>query len=1092
MRSFLMSSLIGCAAFALPATAQTQGYYQTPTANDNVLIFASEGDLWQTNAAGGTAFRMTTHPEAESSPMLSPDGAWVAFQANYDGPSEIYIMPVAGGAPRQVTFGGGGVALRGWTPDGEVLIANRNIPGPVQRILQTVDINTFVTTDIPLMEADQAAFNEDGSTIFFTRYGLSMSNDNAVQYRGGAMAQLWRYDMGSDVEATRLAADHGAGMRHPMYWNGRVYFVSDKSGSDNIWSMSETGDDVRQETSSERWLMRQPYMHDGVIYYHRGADIYSYDLTSGETALVSLALIGDGDYQRERWLDDPLNYMSSAQISPEGDSVTVTARGHFVTAHLNDRRRIEYTLPEGTRARDAVVSGDGEWIYAWVGNEDRQEFWRFPVDGSGEGEVRYANHNVFAWDIVPVRDSAKVVFPDKAGRLMLLDPEAGTMSEIDMTESSNDNAFSGFNFTSDGRYMAYEIADARDIAQVAVYDFETGTRTVLTDGRFPSYSPAIAEDGSWLYFLSSRNYDPNPGSPWGDRNMGPAFNDRDLVYALQLDPEADFPFQRPDELMMEDADADEDTDEDEADEEAEDEGVVIDFDGAATRLWQVPVSAGNYSNLSVTGKHLYLIERSGRSGAIKRIELTYDEPELETYTSGVMGYSLSGDRSTILVAKRGDQPSFFLVDAGQGFPTDTGPAQVNLSDWKLRINPDDEWEQMANDAWRLHRDFAFDPNLRGLDWETVGEQFLPYADRIGHRTELNDLISQMSAELGILHSQIRQGDVPEDEESGSPAFLGASFARHADGLEIVDLYEPERDLLDTLGPLQQPGMDFREGDVITAINGTAIRTEADLSRALDHRAGEQVLVTYERNGAEMRDIVEPVSRRGQSGLYYSDWVQTNRERVAEASNGEIGYLHLRAMGSGDVASFARDFYEHFDKDGLIIDVRGNRGGNIDSWIIGTLLRQAWAFWQSPHGGPAYTNMQQAFRGHLVVLIDENTYSDGESFSAGVKALELAPLIGTRTAGAGIWLSDRNRLVDGGQARVAEYAQYGLDGRWLVEGYGIGPDVEVDTPPLAAYRGEDHQLDEALRYLEQQIASDPIPELTPQPIPPVGTPGRDVD
>ena len=1092
MRSILLSSLVGCAAFTLPAMAQTQGYYQTPAVNDDVMVFTSEGDIWQTGPDGGASFRMTTHPEAEDAPMLSPDGGWIAFEASYDGPTEIYIMPVSGGAPRQLTFGGGGVGLRGWTPSGDVVVVNRNIPGPVQRILQTINTSTLVATDIPLMEADQAAFSGDGQTLFFTRYGLSGSNDNAVHYRGGAMAQLWSYQLGSDAEAVQLATDHGAGIRHPMWWNGRVYFVSDKSGSDNIWSMSEAGDDVRQETQSERWLMRQPYMHDGVIYYHRGADIFSFDLTSGETSLVSLSLIGDGDYQRTRWLDNPLRYLSSAQISPEGDAATITARGHFVTGYLNDRRLIEYALPDGTRARDAVVSGDGDWVYAWVGHEDRQEFWRFPVDGAGEGEVRLDNHDAFAWDIVPVPDSSWVVFPDKAGRLMMFDPPTGTMREIDRTESSNDNGFDNFSFTSDGRYMAYEIYDSRDIAQIAVYDIETQTRTVLTDGRFPSFSPSISADGSWLYFISSRNYDPNPSSPWGDRNMGPAFADRDLVYAIQLDQEADFPFQRPDELALnaDDDEADEETEDD--GDEAEDEGVVIDFDGAASRVWQVPVSAGNYGSLSVTGKHIYLMEYADAGAAIKRIELSFEGPELETYTGGVIGYSLSSDRSTILVAKRGDPPGFYLVDSGQGFPSDTGPAEVNLSDWQLRLNPDDEWQQMAHDAWRLHRDFAFDPNLRGLDWETVGDQFLPYAERLGHRVELNDLISQMSSELGILHSQIRQGDVPSDEENGSPAFLGASFRTHADGLEIADLLEPQRDLLDTLGPLQQPGMDFQEGDVITAINGVALRSHADLAAALDHRAGEQVLITYERNGSEMQDIVEPVSRRSQSMLYYSDWVQTNRQRVAEASDGDIGYLHIRAMGGNDVASFARDFYEHFDKDGLIIDVRGNRGGNIDSWIIGTLLRQAWAFWQSPHGGPAYTNMQQSFRGHLVVLIDESTYSDGETFAAGIKALELAPLIGTRTAGAGIWLSDRNRLADGGQARVAEYAQYGLDGRWLLEGNGVSPDILVDTPPHAAYLGQDDQLMQAIGYLQQELTENPISELTPQPIPPVGTSGRDVD
>jgi len=281
-------------------------------------------------------------------------------------------------------------------------------------------------------------------------------------------------------------------------------------------------------------------------------------------------------------------------------------------------------------------------------------------------------------------------------------------------------------------------------------------------------------------------------------------------------------------------------------------------------------------------------------------------------------------------------------------------------------------------------------------------------------------------------------------------------------------------------------------DVITASDGVAISTTAQLSERLTQKAGQQVRIDFRRGSAQLSRIAVPASRREESGLLYADWVQHNREAVAAASGGRIGYLHLRAMGAADVASFARDYFEHFDKDGIIIDVRGNRGGNIDSWIIGTLLRKVWAYWPSPiSGGPTSTNMQQTFRGHLAVLIDEGTYSDGETFSAGVKALDIAPLIGVQTAGAGIWLSDRNSLVDGGQARVAESGQFGLDGRWLVEGRGVSPDITVENMPHAAYLGQDSQLDAALSYLKDKIAAEPIPPLTPRAYPPLGEYGEDV-
>jgi tricorn protease len=383
--------------------------------------------------------------------------------------------------------------------------------------------------------------------------------------------------------------------------------------------------------------------------------------------------------------------------------------------------------------------------------------------------------------------------------------------------------------------------------------------------------------------------------------------------------------------------------------------------------------------------------------------------------------------------------------------------------------------------------------LRGVDWNAVRDHFVPLAERVGHRAELNDLLAQMSAELGILHSQIRARRNPAGwRKRRSPP----SSAQLTKPCPAACASSPSTMANVTArirwARLLKPGVDMRPGDIIMAIDGVGVPTIAALDDAPDAEGGQQIRIDFRRGNEQLSRIVMPASRGQESTLLYADWVQGNREAVAAASDGKIGYLHLRAMGAGDVASFARDYFEHYDKDGLIIDVRGNRGGNIDSWIIGTLLRRVWAYWPAPQaGGATTTNMQQTFRGHLAVLIDEGTYSDGETFAAGVKALDLAPLIGVQTAGAGIWLSDRNALVDGGQARVAEMGQHGLDGRWLVEGRGVFPDQQVENMPRAAYLGQDSQLETALSYLAQKIAAEPIPPLTPSPYPPLGQYGQDV-
>lgn len=1108
----LLASLMGasCLIGAGQAAAQGAGYYQTPALGPGSLVFASEGDLWRAAPEGGDALRLTTHPEAESMPVISPDGRWIAFEATYDGPREIYLMPVAGGPPVRLTHEGGDVAVRGWLDNNTVIYRTSNIPGPVPRLLRTVDRVSLQTTDIPLADAEQATLLGDGKTLAFTRYGLSVGGDNAVRYRGGRMGQLWRYTLGSDAEAIRLAADFGAPISSPMAWSGRIYFISDKSGADNIWSVDESGGDPRQHTQSTAWQMRTPYLYQGRIVYQSGADLHVFDIASGVTSPISLRLATDDDFTRRRWIDAPLTFLEGAQFAPSGDAVTISARGRFVTAFIGPRRRIEFQVPDGARARSATLGADGKSLYAIVDSGVRGEIWRFPADGRGEGNPVTTGSSAYIWDFSLAPKGDSILYSDKRGKLLHLDAKTGRSTEIDTTSSSSDAPFGGYEWSMDGRYVAYSFVDARDITQVALYDTQTRQRTVLTSGKYESFSPAFSPDGAWLYFLSDRNFQANPGAPWGDRNMGPAFRARTKLYALQLDPKAKFPFKPEDELApasegdddakAKDAAARKPADAqkpaDKPDAAKDDKQAAITLAGVQDRLWEVPVRPGDYGGLLVTKTHILISERGGPGedgAALRRVKITSKKPELKDFTGDVRRFALSADRSKLFVQQGANtKAKFLIVNPNEDFPKELEDSTIRIADWRLAVDPRDEWRQMALDAWRLHRDFAYDSSLRGVNWNAVRDRFVPLAGRVGHRAELNDLLAQMSAELGILHSQIRAGEIPLDRESGVPAFLGATYAAVPGGLRIVSILDGERARPDTLGPLLKPGVGMQPGDVITAVDGAKVPTIAALGERLMQKAGQQVRIDFTRGASQLSRIVIPASRGEEVTLLYNDWVQHNREAVAAASGGSVGYLHLRAMGAADAASFARDFYEHYDKNGLIIDVRGNRGGNIDSWIIGTLLRRVWAFWPSPNGaGPATTNMQQTFRGHLVVLVDEGTYSDGETFAAGVKALNLGPLVGVQTAGAGIWLSDRNPLIDGGQARIAETGQFGLDGRWLVEGRGVSPDITVENMPRAAYLGQDSQLDAALAYLRDKIAAEPIPPLTPRAYPPLGEYGADV-
>jgi tricorn protease len=397
---------------------------------------------------------------------------------------------------------------------------------------------------------------------------------------------------------------------------------------------------------------------------------------------------------------------------------------------------------------------------------------------------------------------------------------------------------------------------------------------------------------------------------------------------------------------------------------------------------------------------------------------------------------------------------------------------------------------MFDEAWRMHRAFSFDPAMRGVDWDATRAKYAPLVARVAERSELDDVLAQMIGELGLLHSQMRPGELRSDPDAPAPAWLGARLEAADGGVRITRIYRTDPELPSERPPLAQPGVDAREGDLIVAVNGRPVASPGEVQDAIRQRVGQQVLLALRRgDAAPHRTIVVPIATERDQALRYGDWVASNRTRVDAIGRGRIGYLHLRAMGPADVAAFAREFYANVDREGLIVDVRRNRGGNIDSWILNALMRRAWAFWQPPTGTP-YWNMQQAFRGHIVVLADQLTYSDGETFAAGTRALGLGPVIGMRTAGAGIWLSDRNRLADNGAARIAEFGQFAIDGRWLIEGTGVAPDQAIDNLPVATARGGDAQLDAAIAWLERKLAEQPIQPLRAEPIPPLGSNGHD--
>ncbi|MFC3122891.1 S41 family peptidase [Agaribacter flavus] len=1098
--SALLLCLVCLNAMAAP------GYYRYPALHDNTLVFTAEGDLWKVKIGEKYAQRLTTHPAEERESVISPDGSHIAFVANYSGTPEVHVMPIHGGVAKRVTFESVGVKVHAWTSDNKILYSYNGRVGPAGNwTLRMVDPETLVTDTVPLADAVEGTLAQDNSAIYFTQFGLQISSDNAKAYQGGAKGELWKFNLENDKEAKKLTNKHKGSVRSPMLYEDRLFFISNQSGSDNLWSMKLNGKNQTQLTFYEDWQIMAARISGARIVYQLGADIKLFDIASKQSTTIDIQLTSDFPQLRERWISKPLNYLNSAKQAGDHKKVVLTARGRVAIAGTDGSRLVEIATQANSRTRQAILSKDGKSVFALNDSSGEMEIWQYPADGSEEAVQLTSDGSIFRWNLYLSPNGKQIAHDDKNGDLWLLDLETKENKKI-LSDNFGIYPIASLSWSSDSKLIALTRNKlGAERSQILLIDTTSDTSQVLTSDKYESYSPAFSKDNDWLYFISDRHFDAFPNSPWGDRNMGLTFDRRGQIFAIALKEDAEFPFALPSELdaLEEDTSKNDKVEKESTSKDSEDASatetedspekpeVLVDWEGISQRLWQVPVASGNYSKLLANSAYLYVLDRvtePNSQASLKSIKLA-PKSKPAHFLTGVQDFSLSNDGKTLFIQKTGTNKDMFLASAKASFSKGEKETKVLTGGWRLKIEPAKEWQQIFHDAWLMHRDSLYDKDMRGVDWQAVKEKYQPLLTRLTHRNELNDVFKQMLGELSILHSQVRGGDIPRDKDMPSAATLGAEYQQTDKGLKIRRIYSSDPELVSRMVPLAKPGVDAKVGDIISKVNGQPIKHRADLVQALQNQAGKQVLLTLIRGDEQINTIVRPTSTLNDYYSRYYDWTNQNLKKVSAASD-NLGYLHIRAMGANDIENFARDFYAQYQKQGLIIDVRRNNGGNIDSWIIEKLLRRAWSFWQLTNG-ESYTNMQQTFRGHLVVLADQYTYSDGETFTAGIKALDLGTVIGKQTAGAGVWLTGRNRQSDGGMARVAEFPVFAMDGRWITEGRGISPDIEVDNLPHQTFNGEDAQLAEAIKLLKQKIKKNPVKPTKAEAFPKGLVPADDI-
>ncbi len=759
----LFLAFVGAASVFAQAAAGPAAYHRFPALHGETVVFTSEGDLWQVPTTGGVAQRVTTHPGMEAHAAISPDGTTLAFSAEYEGPTEVYTMPLAGGLPVRRTFDGVPSTAVGWTPEQRLVFRTRVHSDLPNDQLATLDLRTGLREVLPLAQATEAAWAPDGPTLFFTR--LPHQGSSTKRYRGGTAQSLWRFSP-RETEATPLTADFKGTSKNPMWWRDRVYFLSDRDGIMNVWSIRPDGADPRAHTRHRDYDVQSACLHEGRVVYQQGADLRLLDLADDSNRLIPIRLVSDFDQQRELWVRKPVEYLTSAHLAPKGDRVVLTARGQVFVAPVEPGRFVEVPRQGGVRYRQARFLPDGQSLVALSDETRELEFWRLPANGLGTPVQLTTNGSVFRFEGVPSPDGAWLAFGDKNLRLWL--HHLDRRETLQVAESAV-HQLTDFAWSPDSQWFAYAEPATNRYRQIKLFRPQDGTRVTATSDRVDSYSPAWSPDGKWLYFLSDREIRSLVPSPWGPFQPDPFFVETTKIYQLALAPGLRSPFVPADELSPEEPEKREKPEKPEKKEtavpppaptalavpsgdaavapvaltasgsNAVPAGVVvaITVEGLAGRLHEVPVPAGNYDQLSVTAKHVLWIARdTGFEGKrhLRQLEITARQPKAKTLVEDLRDYEVSNDGKKLLVRKGDD---FHVLAADAAAPAKLED-KVSLEGWTFPLQPREEWRQIFTEAWRMMRDYFYDRGLHQVDWPAMLRKYLPLVDRVSDRAELSD------------------------------------------------------------------------------------------------------------------------------------------------------------------------------------------------------------------------------------------------------------------------------------------------------------------------------------------------------------------
>ncbi len=1049
---------------SIPLKAQIDaGLFLYPDVSKTQIVFTYANDLWMVPKEGGTAIKLSSPAGVESFPKFSPDEKTIAFSGNYDGNLDVYVLPVAGGIPLRLTQHGAPDRVVDWTPDGKRVLFSSGRESGRDRFNQffTIPVAGGTVEKLPLAYAEFGSYSPDGKDIAVTF--ISQVFRNWKRYRGGWNADIHLFNFASNKSEKITTTD--ASDELPMWHGNSIYFLSDR-GSEvrmNLWRYDISSKKFTQLTNFKEYDAHFPSLGSDDIVFEAGGKLYLFGLSSQQLKEVRVSIVSDRTALKPS-VQSAEKYIQRAFISPDGNRALIEARGEIFSVPAEFGFVKALTRTSGAAERYAAWSPSGNNVAYWSDQSGEYELW-IMEEGKENSAKKLTNYGPgFRYNLFWSPDSKKLAFIDKAMKVQVYDLATDKTTLVDKGLRMTHGALENFtcNWSPDSRWLTYN----RDLENyhraVFLYDYTNKKLHQVTSGFYNSTNSVFDPEGKYLYLLSSQSFQPNYS------DIGNTFiyaNSTQLGAIALKKTTPSLLYAKNDEVGVK-----RDEEKQKADsvkKVLKDAGVLdakkvipnveIDTEEMERRLVILPLKAGNYGRLNaIKGRIIYQVfPNTGVSDG--KASLRYydiDKREEKTILDDVNQYRLSADGKKILV-QRQNQLAIIKPDENQKFEKPLRTAEM-----QAMVDPVKEWKQIFTDAWRFERDYFYDPNMHGVDWNLVKERYSKMLNAAMTREEVNVVLGEMIGELDASHTYKGGGD-EELRKTAPVGYLGIDWKAEGNFYKIQKIIRPALWDAEVRSPLDISGTDIKEGNYILAVNGIPITTSSEPFAAFQGLANKTVELVYNTtpsfNGAKTA-VVKTLE--DESRLRHLAWIENNRKRVEEATNGDAGYIYVPSTGLDGQNELIRQFNAQWDKKALVIDERFNSGGQIPDRFIEVLNRSPLAFW-AIRDGEAWPWPPFAHFGPKVMLINGWSGSGGDAFPDYFRKKQLGPLIGSRTWGGLIGISGVPALVDNGGITVPTFRMYNPDGTWFKEGYGVDPDIPVGEDLSAMAKGIDPQLERAI-------------------------------